>query len=479
MTHVVVQASPESGVGLQFYGGAREFWRYKGQEVILDGPYETGKTMATLTKLHALLCKYPNTRALMLRKTYKSLVQSALVTYEKKVLPFPPEDERSGVKKFGGNKPEWFDYPNGSRLVVGGLDKAENVLSAEYDYIYVNQAEELTLHDWEQLTGRATGRAGNAPYPQVMADCNPGPPTHWILSRASLKRFRQLHEHNPTLFNQETGQITDQGKRSLAVLDALTGVRHKRGRLGMWVSAEGQVLDTFDEDVHMLDWFEIPKDWRRFRAVDFGFTNPFVCHWWAIDPDGRMYRYREIYMTQRLVEDHADQILRLSAGLDVETWSSLSKERKARAVAQGEKIETTVADHDAEDRATLKRHGIPTVAAKKEISVGLQALQARLKIAGDGKPRIFFLRDALVEPDPTLYRERPGDLHPCCTEHEFAVYIWAPGTDGRPNKETPVDLNNHGIDTARYAVRYADEGSGSGKPKAVRTSGLYGRRGRR
>jgi predicted transcriptional regulator len=39
--------------------------------------------------------------------------------------------------------------------------------------------------------------------------------------------------------------------------------------------------------------------------VDFGYTNPFVMQWWAEDPDGRLYLYREIYRTRRLVEDHA------------------------------------------------------------------------------------------------------------------------------------------------------------------------------
>ena len=30
-------------------------------------------------------------------------------------------------------------------------------------------------------------------------------------------------------------------------------------------------------------------------SVDFGFTNPIVIQWWAEDPDGRLYLYRELY----------------------------------------------------------------------------------------------------------------------------------------------------------------------------------------
>lgn len=433
MTYVIVEATDDSKLGTKFYGGAREFWSYKGQEAILSGPYETGKTLAAVTKFHLLLCKYPNSRALMVRKTYKSLVQSALVTYEKKVLPYPPGHQKCAIAKYGSEKPEYYDYPNGSRIVVGGLDNPDKILSAEYDFVYVNQAEELTLDDWETLVGRATGRAGNAPYTQVMGDCNPGPPTHWILHRASLKLFEQRHEHNPTLYNQETGEITEQGKRTMAILSTLTGVRKKRGKDGLWVSAEGQVYDAFDPDVHVIKQpFVIPPEWKRYRSIDFGYTNPFVCQFWAVDPDGRLYLYREIYMTRRTVKDHAAQINRLS---------------------EGEQFVFSVSDHDAEDRATLEQNGIPTIAADKDIATGIQEIQNRLVVQPDGKPRLYVLEKALVEADPNLYRQYPGDLYPVNTEQEFSSYVWPKGADGKANKEVPVDLFNHGMDAMRYMAK--------------------------
>jgi PBSX family phage terminase large subunit len=436
MTYVIVEATDDSKVGIKLYGAAREFWSYKGHEVMLAGPYETGKTIGTLLKLHLLLCKYGGSRALMVRKTYKSLRESAVVTYENKILPYPPGHLKSAIDKYGGEKPEFYAYPNNSRLVCGGLDDPSKVLSSEYDFIYVNQAEELILDEWEALVGRATGRAGNAPYPQIMADCNPGPPTHWIIHRSSLKVFEQRHEHNPTLFNQETGVITEQGKRTLAILDNLTGVRKKRGRHGLWVAAEGQVYDDFDPEVHVIKQpFIIPPEWKRYRSIDFGFTNPFVCQWWAEDGDGRLYLYREIYMTRKTVQQHAPVIRRLGLG---------------------ENILHTVADHDAEDRATLRQHGIDTRPAMKDISRGIQAVQERLKVQPDGKPRLFIVEHALVEADTHLFRQLPGDLYPVSTEQEFSSYVWPTGVDGKSNKEVPVDAWNHGMDALRYMVADRD-----------------------
>jgi len=112
-----------------------------------------------------------------------------------------------------------------------------------------------------------------------------------------------------------------------------------------------------------------------------------------------------------------------------------------------------VADHDAEDRATLERHGVPTVTAYKKITPGIQAVKARLRKAGDGKPRLFILRDSLVERDEALAQAS----RPLNTEQEFDSYVWAKGVDGRPNKEAPVDDNNHGLDELRYMVAYVDK----------------------
>ncbi len=423
-----------------FYGGALDFWRYRGQEAMLSGPYESGKTLPALTKLHALLVKYPKSRAFITRQTYKSLLATALVTYENKVLPVHPDSVGSPIVKYGKSKPEFYQYPNGSHLLVVGMDNPDKILSGEFDFGYVNQAEEIALDAWEKLVARCTGRAGNAPYTQVIGDCNPSHPQHWILHRATLKRFEQLHKHNPSLFNQVTQEWTEQGQRTMAILGSLTGIRKERGFKGRWVAAEGTVYEF--TQAHLIARDRVPEIKRWYLSIDFGYTNPFVCQLWGVDADGRMYLWSEIYMTRRTVAAHIPAI---------------------KAMIGSRHIEAIVADHDAEDRATLREHGFPTTAAKKDISVGIQTMEERLKIQDDGKPRLYVVEDACVEYDRALYRGYPGDLHPCCTEHEFAVYAFPPSKGGKSDKEQPLDIYNHGMDSARYmAMRLArsiDSGS--------------------
>lgn len=408
---------------------------------MIAGPAETGKTFAALYRLDTLLRTTPKSSYALVRKVAADIGPTVLRTYQR-VLAL----SGNGAAAYGGNSPQWYDYPNGARLWIGGMDRPGKVLSGERDGIYVNQAEELTLEDWEVLSTRTTGRGAVTETPMLFGDCNPGPSTHWIINRPSLTVLYSQHEDNPTLYD-DAGAITEQGKRSMAVLDALTGVRYKRLRLGLWVAAEGTVYD-FDRGVHLVDRFPIPADWRRLRVIDFGYTHPFVCQWWAIDPDGRMYLYREIYMTQRTVRVHAAEIHRVS---------------------EDERYEATIADHDAEDRATLVENGIRTIAAQKAVSPGLQAVETRMKLAGDRRPRLMLMRDTLNERDEYLAEHRK----PLSTEQEFELYVWPKDAGGKTLKEAPVKENDHGMDAMRYAVAYVDKINAEPSRKLVLHTGAY------
>lgn len=440
-TAVLKEAAARSGSvpqskPLSFYGNNAAFQDITTNK-ILSGPADTGKTMANLYQLNEWAWTYPGSQWGLVRKTYKSIPSSAMQTFFKKILPYPPSDKRCPVQVYGGEKrPEIIIYPNGSQIWIGGMDNPDKVLSSERDGICVIQAEELTASEWEILTTRANGRAGNTPFALVFGDCNPGNQFHWILEKekkGDLVRIESRHKDNPDIYNQENGEITESGRLRIATLDKLTGLRYKRLRLGLWVAAEGQVYE-FDPEIHVIDLATVPNFVRRYRSIDFGYTNPFTCSWYGEDSDGRLYLYRQIYMTKRTVRVHAQQINRLS---------------------QGESYAATVADHDAEDRATLQENGIYTIPAKKEVSVGIDKVQERLKVQGDGRPRLYIVSDALVELDQSL----KDAYKPTCTLEEFAGYVYPQTRQGRNADERPVKEDDHGMDDLRYMVMYVDTGT--------------------
>jgi phage terminase large subunit len=438
-------------------GAAAQLFGCRAPEVLLSGPAGTGKSRAALEKVHGMMLANPGARGLIVRKTLVSLGSTGLVTWREKVAP---ESIAAGhVRWFGGSQQEAaaYRYSNGSTVVVGGLDKPQKVMSSEYDVIFVQEAIELTVDDWEALTTRL--RNGRISFQQLLADCNPSAPTHWLnarCERGDAVMLHSRHEDNPVLFTED-GELTPAGVDYIGKLDRLTGVRYHRLRHGRWVAAEGLIYEDWDPAVHLVDRFLIPDSWTRWWSVDFGYTNPFVLQCWAEDPDGRLFLYREIYYTRRLVEDHARTILRLVRRCEQCCGSKAADHdchacRVCLLVWTEPRPRAVICDHDAEDRATLERHlGMSTKAAKKSVSDGIQAKQARLRRAGDGRPRLFILRDSVVERDPQLEEAKK----PMCTAEEIVGYVWDQ-TPGKPPKETPVKENDHGMDGGRYMVAERD-----------------------
>ena len=234
-----------------------------------------------MEKIHAMMLKTPGSRGLLVRKTAISLTSTALVTWREHVAK---EALESGELRFyGGSAQEAasYQYGNGSVVVIGGMDKASRIMSSEYDAIYVQEATELTEDDWEALTTRL--RNGRISFQQLMADCNPDAPHHWLKRRCDRGACRMIycrHEDNPRLYDAESGTWSAEGTVYVERLDALTGVRRERLRFGRWAAAEGLVYESFDPLVHLSTRFNRnslpPKDWPRYLAVDFGYRNPFV-----------------------------------------------------------------------------------------------------------------------------------------------------------------------------------------------------------
>jgi len=294
VTYTILAGGDITDAAYKPMGGCAEFIYCKEHEYIAAGPAETGKTLAACWKIHMLSLKYPGLNGAVIRKTQKSLYGSVLQTWERVIKDAP-------VSPYGGEKPEKYIYDNGSVIWVGGMDNSDKVLSSERDFFYVNQAEELSLDDWEKLTTRTTGRGAVMPYTMTFGDCNPAGSKHWIRQRAqagSLKIINTSHRDNPTIFDAQ-GNLTERGKRSLGALQSLTGVRRKRLYEGIWATAEGAVFDMFDAAIHVK--VQDIGNYKNFRlAMDEGYTNPAVILVIGEDNDGRRHVFKEFYERGKL-----------------------------------------------------------------------------------------------------------------------------------------------------------------------------------
>jgi PBSX family phage terminase large subunit len=409
------------------HGGAEALLYCHDDEVLLEGPSNTGKSRSALEKLYLCAALYPGMRGLIIRKTRESCTESVLVTWERKVLP-PGSPIAAGPDR---NHRQRYTFPNGSEIVVGGIDKPGKIMSTEYDLIYVPEATELTENDWESLTTRARNKV--MPYNQLIADCNPGSPQHWLNQRCltgQTTRLLSRHADNPT--------VTDADLRKL---QALTGARRARLYEGRWAAQEGLVY-AFDPAIHCVTDADLaarglrrwpPAGWRRtFYACDWGYTNPGCLQVWGQDGDGRLCLLWEVYQT----------------GQTIEWW--VAQAQIARDV--GGATEGPCDPSEPAFIAAFERAKLHPVAAQNDLTAGLQTVTARLRVASDGRPRLQLAYDALTARDPVLQESH----RPTGTREEFDGYVWPRAADGHELKEAPVKKDDHGLDTLRYAVMFVD-----------------------
>src|SRR5262245_55303537 len=178
-------------------------WADRSPEVVVEGPAGSGKTRMYLELLHWRAKKYPGSRHLLCRKTRESLTESALVTFEQKVLS--TADFAALAAGADRAHRQRYAYPNGSEIVVAGMiaghrDQRAKIMSTDFDSVFVPEATELSEHEWDQLGTRC--RNGKMPYQQLAGDCNPDGPFHWLhqrCDRGQAKVYFARHSDNPAV----------------------------------------------------------------------------------------------------------------------------------------------------------------------------------------------------------------------------------------------------------------------------------------
>ena len=242
------------------------------------------------------------------------------------------------------------------------------------EFIVVDEATELTSDDFDILRSRLRGPM--MPWRQIVLATNPDAPSHWIYQRLIEGRGASVYYSSAA----DNAYLPEGYEDDL---NQLSGVMYDRMAKGLWVSAQGVVHSNWNPDVNLVKPFTIPDDWMLVGSIDFGYEHPTCVQWWAVDEDKRMYLYREVYATRMQVNDLADLI------------KSQPDHGRVRWVA----------DHSASDRATLARAGINTKPANKGVERGLTSVNHRLRVQGDGKPRMMLFHDALLATDSRLKRK--------------------------------------------------------------------------
>ena len=249
--------------------------------VSLQGSSRSSKTYNTLIWLIVYCLTHPYTRLSIVRATLPALKGSVYVDFKEILLRLGVWDDRAM------NKSDMiYTFGNGSWVEFFSTDNEQKLRGRKRDILFVNEANELSFIEWQQLKMRTTK--------YTILDYNPSfSDEHWICGvNADHRTYHFISTYKDNPFLEQT------------IIDEIESLRDKNQSLwqvyglGMQAVVEGLIF----RDVEYIE--DIPPYVRkRWRGMDFGFTNdPTAIVTVGVDGDS-LYIDEVAYATQMLSGD--------------------------------------------------------------------------------------------------------------------------------------------------------------------------------
>lgn len=318
-------------------GPQTDFLAASEREVFYGGARGGGKSYAMLID-PLRYCDKTHHRALLLRRTMPELRD--LITHSQRLYnrAFPGAKWREQEK-------EWR-FPSGAKIEFGYAENMTDALRYQgqsYTWIGIDELPQYPSPDIYNFL-RSSLRSVDPGIPVFMRSTgNPGNiGSQWVremfVNPTEPNKSFNLEVSTPTGVKIITrrfipAKLQDnpylmQTDDYYAMLASLPEVQRKQFLDGDWDAFEDSAFPEFNKALHIVDPFEIPKGWQRFRAADWGYASPACVLWFAIDYDNNLWIYRELY-TQKITADvFARKVLELEHGeyirygvLDASTWA--------------------------------------------------------------------------------------------------------------------------------------------------------------
>ncbi len=204
---------------------------------------------------------------------------------------------------------------NGSKIYLCHCKDAKDVYKYQGAEIHVLLIDELThflepmyrfLRNRVRMVGITLPKQYEGKFPRILCGGNPGNVGHLFVKQTFVDAATEFETHkvppeeggmlrqfipaklddNPSMAQDDPGyegRLSGLGSKALV----------KAMRDGDWNVIEGAFFDTWETNKHAIRPFTIPKDWLRFRSMDWGFASPFSIGWWAVCPDDLIHEYHD------------------------------------------------------------------------------------------------------------------------------------------------------------------------------------------
>lgn len=399
-----------------------DFHFAEADEVLYGGAAGGGKSEAIVWDAGTYCSSNKNVKVSIFRRTYPELDKSIILRFREK---FP-------IEEYEYNKQERRAYfkKSGSILEFNHCQHETDVIkfqSAEYERIYFDELTHFTEYIYDYLRSRNRTSKKNIK-PQMKSATNPGGIGHlWVKKRfidnaVPNKVIERVQEETGTKYTTQfipakiydNKYLMENDPKYVSRLEMLPEDERKALLEGDWNVFKGQFFKEWRDDIHVVEPFKIPKEWKKFRAIDWGYRNPTCVTWMAIDPQKRIYVYKELYEIERtdteivqMIKDMTDKDEKIAYTVaDPSLWS----------VSQYEKGESLA--------LRFSSMGIPLIKGDNNRLSGASIFHSYLlPDEKTKKPSLFFFRNCYnsIRTIPALVHDprRPEDVDTTGEDHSY------------------------------------------------------------
>lgn len=282
---------------MRFHAASRQADHPEGPKwIACGGARGPGKSHATLSQSGLDDCqRVDELKFLFLRKVKKAAKESFEDLIRRVFRNVPIE-----YSTYSGK----LEFPNGSWMILGGYKNEsdiDNYLGIEYDGMVIEEATTLSYKKIKMIEGSL--RTSKTEWrPRIYMSTNPGGIGHGWFKEYLVMPMRTNSEKDTRFIFSNYKDNPFLNKEYVEYLEGLEGDLGRAWRDGDFDVFEGQALSAWNNEEHVIEPFDIPHEWPKWRGTDGGYRAPYCTVWLTRNPhNGRIYVYREHY--QALLTD--------------------------------------------------------------------------------------------------------------------------------------------------------------------------------
>lgn len=419
--------------------GYDEFWQSKKRYRVVKGGRGSKKSTTTALWFISNIMKYPLANAVCVRKTFNTHKDSTYAQLKWAALKLGVYDQW----EFKVSPLEAIYKPTGQKILFRGFDDPLKLTSMTVEvgklcWVWLEEAFEIeNEQDFNTFDESIRGEMPEGLWKQVTITYNPWVESHWTKARYwdgecpdNAFRLTTTHKCNEYLDQADHDYIEN--------LQYTDPERYKVVGLGEYGLPGGTYFEEFRRDIHVVEPFVIPEDWKRYTTKDYG-LDMLANYWIAVDYQGKAYVYKELCESNLIISEAAKRIAEINNGDKIyekyappDLWNRRQETGKSAAEIFGDNGEWLVkANNDRVQGWYNLKEWLKPYEIRDE-QTGETKFTADLKIFNNCHNLIRCLTSiAKDEKDPNDCATEPHDL----THAPDALRYW---TAGRPTPTKPV-----------------------------------------